>query len=125
MTQDSGLSTPDLSTSDIIAVLHFADSMPPGIERSNDGGTVVASQQRSSPDLVSVTPPSTPPSDRLPELEDTPPGLTLSNSMVEAIKVVAAETEFLEELGLSPDDYMQLLEGVDLVQLDARAEGQE
>jgi hypothetical protein len=106
------LATPDLSTDDIVAALLYADSMVTPLDEIPNHDGPVGPQQRSP---VSVTASS----DSASEPRDSP--LALSNALVDT----AADTEFLDELGLSADEYMQLLEGVDFVQLVAKEEGRD
>ena len=112
------LATPDLTTDDIIMALHYADSVfGSDDEESPDPDGPVAPQQRSSLDIVSVTTSS----DSSSEPQDGP--FTLSDNLVEEIRETAIDTDFLDELGLSADDYRQLLEVVDFVQFDDKEEG--
>ena len=114
------LATPDLTTDDIVMALLYADSLiTPDDESPNLDGTV-ESQQRGSSDIVSDTTSVTASSDSASEHRDSP----FTPSDVEGIRDTAADTEFLEELGLSADDYRLLLEVVDFV-LDEKEEGQD
>lgn len=116
------LTTPDLSTEDIVVALLYADSVDTPDDGSlspNHGGTPVGSQQRGSPGIVSVMASS----DSASEPRDSP--FTLNDTLLEGIRDVATDAEFLDELGLSARDYMQLLDGVDLVQLDDKEEGRD
>ena len=112
------LATPDLTTDDIIMALLYADSVfDSDDEESPDPDDSVAPQQRSSSDIVSVTTSS----DSSSEPQDCP--FTLSDNLVEEIRETAIDTDFLDELGLSADDYRQLLDVVDFVQFDDKEEG--
>jgi hypothetical protein len=111
------LATPDLTTDDIIMALLYAESAFAPDEESPDPDDSVAPQQRSSLDIVSVTTSS----DSSSEPQDSP--FTLSDNLVEEIRDTATDTDFLDELGLSADDYRQLLEVVDFAQLDDKEEG--
>ena len=97
--------------------LHYADSVfESDDEESPDPDGPVPPQQRSSLDIVSVTTSS----DSSSEPQDGP--FTLSDNLVEEIRDTAIDTDFLDELGLSADDYRQLLEVVDFVQFDDKGE---
>jgi hypothetical protein len=113
------LDTPDLSTCDIVAALLYADSMVTPDDSSNHDRPVEPPQRSPVSDTTSVTASS----DSASEPRDSP--LTLINALVEEIRETAADTEFLDELGLSADEYMQLLEGVDFVQLVDKAESKD
>ncbi|KAI9465267.1 hypothetical protein BJY52DRAFT_1414237 [Lactarius psammicola] len=105
------LATPDLSTDDIIAALVYADSVfALDDENPNRDGTA-RPQQRALLDIVSDTVDDTASSDNASEPRGSP--ITLSNAVIEGIRDAAADTEFLDELGLSANDYRQLLDGVD------------
>ncbi|KAH9067635.1 hypothetical protein EDB87DRAFT_15900 [Lactarius vividus] len=117
------LSTPDLSTADIVAALFYADSEVASADESTNHDSTVRPRQRSLLDMVDDTASVTASSDSASEPRDSP--ITLSHAMVEGIKEAAADAEFLDELGLSAEDYRQLLEGVDFVQLDAKEGGQD
>ena len=117
------LATPDLSTCDIVAALFYADSVVTTDDESLSHDVPAGLQQRSpsdiASDIVSVTTSSDSPS----EPRDSP--LTLGNTLVEEVRDTAADMEFLDELGLSAEDYMQLLESMDYVQLVAKEEGRD
>ncbi|KAH9006170.1 hypothetical protein EDB86DRAFT_3070187 [Lactarius hatsudake] len=95
--------------------LFYADSVVASADESLNHDSTVRPHQRSLLDIVGDTVSVTASSDSASEPRDSP--ITLSDAMVERIKEAAADTEFLDELGLSAEDYRQLLEGVDFVQL--------
>lgn len=103
-----------MSTCDIVAALIYAESVvtPVGDGSLHNDSLVVPRQWSPVSDTAS--------SDSPPEPRDSP--LVLSNALVEGIRDTAADTEFLDELGLSADEYMQLLEDEDFVQLVAKEE---
>ena len=111
------LTTPDLTTDDIVMALLYADStVTPGAESASHDDTV-ESLQRGSSDMVSDTTSVTASSDSASEPRDSP----FTPSDVEGIRDTAADTVFLEELGLSANDYRQLLQVVNFV-LDEKEE---
>lgn len=115
------LSTPDLTTDDIVMALLYADSVVPPDDESPSHDDTVGPQERGS-DIVNDTPSITASSNSASEPRDGP--FTISDTLVEEIRGTTADTEFLEELGLSADEYMQLLEVVDFV-LDAKDEDED
>ncbi|KAI9441634.1 hypothetical protein H4582DRAFT_2073796 [Lactarius indigo] len=81
------LSTPDLSTADIVAALFYADSVVTSDDESRNRASTVGPQQRSLLDIVSDTTSVTASSDSASEPRDSP--ITLSNAMIEGIKEAA------------------------------------
>jgi hypothetical protein len=114
---NEALTTPDLTTDDIIMALLYAESVFEEDEESPDPDGSVAPQQRSSLDIVSVTTSS----DSSSEPQDSP--FPLSDNLVEGMRDTATDTDFLDELGLSAEDYRQLLEVIDFAQPDDKEEG--
>jgi hypothetical protein len=106
-----------LTTDDIIMALLYAESVFEEDEESPDPDGSVAPQQRSSLDIVSVTTSS----DSSSEPQDSP--FPLSDNLVEGMRDTATDTDFLDELGLSAEDYRQLLEVIDFAQPDDKEEG--
>jgi len=105
--------------------LLYADTVTvvtPDSEIPNHDG-MIESQQLGSPDIVGDIVSLTASSDSPSEPRDSP--LTLDDTLVEGIRNTTADTEFLDELGLSADDYRQLLEVVDFILLDDKDEDED